>query len=62
MEGNRKASHSKSVHFEDSFRPSFDGTLISPSDAETTLMMSEGDASAPLEINEEKSAPEPKYE
>ena len=60
MEGNGEASHSKSVHFEDCFRPNFAGSLINTEDAETTLTMSEGDASSLLEINEEKqSAPEP---
>ena len=59
MEGYRKASHNKSIHFEDSFRPSLGGSLISLSDAETTLMMSEENACAPLETNKEKCAPEP---
>ena len=59
VEGNSKASHSKTVHYVDSLRPCFAESLMSPSDAETTLMMSEGDASAPLETNEEESGQEP---
>ena len=59
VEGNSKASHSKTVHFVDSYRPCFAESLMSPSEAETTLMMSEGDATAPLEINEEESGQEP---
>ena len=43
VEGNSKTTHSKSLHFEDSFRQIFAGSIISPSDAEKTLMMSEGD-------------------
>ena len=58
VEGNSKASHSKTVHFVDSYCPCFAESLMSPSEAETTLMMSEGDATAPLEINEEESGQE----
>ena len=52
-EDNRKASHSKSVHFFDSFQPVVSGPLMthSNSGAETTLIVSEGEPSAPPQNN-----------